>query len=416
MIDSCYARERCINLDWLEVHVQETGKPRDPDYFRNLGFPVDERDYGTRVFAQMFTILDPDGHPFMEVRRKPKTPILSEYDAHLRLTNRACYFDNAAGIMLQFIHDHDYLFVKITRADICLDFPRFDSNDDPARFMRRYMEGRYSKINQSNIHAHGTDHWEARVWNSVSWGSPASDIGTKFYNKTLELYDPASDTYKKPYIRQAWALCHFIDDVNRCTKLDDKGLAQKVTIWRVEFSIKSSVKNWMTLELDGKRKNYQSIRNTLECYQGREKLLILFASLANHYFHFKHYHEDTRKDRCPDKVLFDFEVRQAVYKVGKTPLLSEKKAPADLAKLASRLRDFRESHVNKEIHDACNIILSVLEKEEIMHELNHKFSREELEAFRIVMSMKSRGIQGDSAVLLRQIKALLNINDNTAIF
>ena len=68
---------------------------------------------------------------------------------------------------------------------------------------------------------------------------------------------------------------------------------------------------------DGKNKNKQSIRNTLDMYDSRDKLLMLFASLAQHYFHFKYYEPEQRKDRCKDKVLFQWSEMEYTYKVGK---------------------------------------------------------------------------------------------------
>ena len=57
----------------------------------------------------------------------------------LRLSNRTCYSDNAVQIMQDFLTKYDYEFVKIFRIDICLDFERFDSGDDPNLFLHRYI-------------------------------------------------------------------------------------------------------------------------------------------------------------------------------------------------------------------------------------------------------------------------------------
>lgn len=67
---------RCVNIDWLEVDALEPANGQDADYFRSHGLVVDEREYGTRVFAQMFTIYGSDHLPFIEIRRKPKRPYL----------------------------------------------------------------------------------------------------------------------------------------------------------------------------------------------------------------------------------------------------------------------------------------------------------------------------------------------------
>lgn len=143
---------RCVNLDWLEVCCCEPiDQPHDAEYFRACGWLVVEREYGTRVWGQMFTIEGTDHLPFLEVRREPKSQVIAVNICHLRFVNRVCYFENAAQLMSQFIDRYGYTFHHITRVDICLDFEYFDYGDLPRDFMRRFMQGKYSKINQANI-------------------------------------------------------------------------------------------------------------------------------------------------------------------------------------------------------------------------------------------------------------------------
>lgn len=416
--------QRCVNLDWLEVHCLEPyGDPHDAEYFRRVGLTVMERDYGTRVYKEMFTVNDALGNPFVEVRRAPYSTgysgIHDERECHLRLVNAACYLDNAADLMQQFIDTYHYEFNRITRVDICLDFERFDEGDDPAVFLSRYLRQVYSKINQGNITAHGADRWNGQVWNSVSWGSPTSAIGTKFYNKTMELYDPATGTYRKPHIRYAWLKCGLIDDFHKVLKRKDDGWYTP-QIWRVEFSIRSSVKKWFAIELNGEAKHYQSIRNTLNMYDCRDKLLTLFASLQQHYFHFKHYDKEQRKDRCPDKVLFRWNGMQVTYKVGRDDTLSilgegaKQSRPYDT--LLKKLRLYQQEKPQKDIVEACQVIISAIEGDYLRSDLRNPFSYHELLALQRALSMKASGDDTDVVVLMQEVKNLLKLNDKTAIF
>ena len=416
--------QRCVNLDWLEVHCLEPyGDPHDAEYFRRVGLTVMERDYGTRVYKEMFTVNDVHGNPFVEVRRAPYSTgyagIHDERECHLRLVNAACYLDNAADLMQQFIDTYHYEFNRITRVDICLDFERFDEGDDPAVFLSRYLRQVYSKINQGNITAHGADRWNGQVWNSVSWGSPTSAVGTKFYNKTMELYDPATGTYRKPHIRYAWLKCGLIDDFHKVLKRKDDGYYTP-QIWRVEFSIRSSVKKWFAIELNGETKHYQSIRNTLDMYDCREKLLTLFASLQQHYFHFKHYDKEQRKDRCPDKVLFRWNGMQVTYKVGRDDTLSilgegaKQSRPYDT--LLKKLRLYQQEKPKKDIVEACQVIIRAIEGDMLRSDLRNPFSYHELLALQRALSMKASGDDTDVEVLMQEVKNLLKLNDKTAIF
>ena len=416
--------QRCVNLDWLEVHCFEpSNDPHDATYFRRAGLEVVEREYGTRVYKEMFTISDRRGNPFVEVRRNPYSQgwqgVHAAEECHLRLVNAACYYDDAALRLQNFMDTYGYTFNRIARVDICLDFERFDEGDDPAKFLSRYLRQVYSKINQGNITAHGTDRWDGQLWNSVSWGSPSSAIGTKFYNKTQELYDPTSGTFKKPHIRYAWLQCGLIDDFHKVLKKNEDGWYQP-QIWRIEFSIRSSVKRWFTIELNGKERNYQSIRNTLEMYDCREKLVTLFAALQQHYFHFKHYEKGKRKDRCDDKVLFVWKDVQTTYKVGRDDITSilgdgaKKAKPYDT--LLRKLREFRQGQIKHDVLNACDVIIKVLEGDILRSDVRNPFNWQELLVLQQTLSRKAEGDTTDAAVLMNEIKQLLKLNDKTAIF
>lgn len=409
---------RCINLDWLECACLEPCDPRDIGYFEELGLMVLNRGYGTRVYAEMFTILDADGEPFLEIRRRPLTPVLSPKMCSMRLHNRACYLPNAAKLLADFITEHDYEFSRIIRVDICLDFPLFDSGDDPMKFVKRYLSGKYSKINQANISAHGRDDWEGRSWNSLSWGAPTSAIGTKFYNKTMELYDQSAKVYRKPYIRYAWMQCGFIDDLTYCTKRGEDGQSFTPQIWRLEFSIRSAVKGWFVIERDGKPKKFQSIRNTLRMYQSSSSLLLLFASLCRHYFRFKVYQEGVRKDRCPDKELFNFSGYQRCLSIDTSAFPSAAR-PADsrpLASLRDKLDGYLRHKSSQELVDACQVILKAIDGDLRAADYGGVFSKDEILALQKVMYRRSMGDSRDPMVILSEVKELLHLSSTACPF
>lgn len=413
---------RCVNLDWLEVHCLEpVGQPRNADFFRTAGFVVHEREYGTRVFREMFTVDGMDGQPLLEIRRNPASQglkgLFTPEDCHIRLHNRTCYFNDAAKCLTDFINTYGYTFRRIVRVDICMDFERFDSGDDPQAFLTRYIKHRYAKINQTNRTTHGIDRWAGCIDNSVSWGSPHSDIGTKMYNKTLELYNAHDGSYSKPYILWNWQEAGLIQDPIHCTA-ERKGQQKTITIWRVEFSIRSSVRNWFAIELNGIPKQYQSIRNDLSMYDGRDKLIVLFASLAQHYFRFKHFNGAKRKDRCDDKVLWNWQGVQLTYKVGReASLVSAQRNTKDpLVALINKLRYYQQTHSAREIHRACQILIEDMERNAVRAQMNSPWNYEDIRTLQLALQGKSGGDQRDVAVLMKEVKKLLNINDNTAVF
>lgn len=416
--------KRCVNIDWLEVFVFEPlNEPRNAAWFMLNGYFCNVREYGTPVYNEMFTIMDDRGNPFIEVRRDPKSQIMSPCMCHIRLHNSYCYRDDAAYLMYQFIESNGFTFQRISRVDICLDFEKFDSGDDPQKFLYRYINRTYAKINQSRLTAHGSDTWTERKWNSLSWGSPSSDIGTKFYNKTMELYDETSGAYKKPYIRYAWQCCGLIDDWQKVTKKAEDGSEYTPQIWRIEFSIRSNVKKWFAIELDGhqrthkgRQKHLQSVHNTLDMYAGRDKLLVLFASLAQHYFRFKYFKEDTRKDRCPDKVLFRWQRNEVTYAIGKDNTTTTQSADRAVTSLLNRMRQYQREHNDAEVKKACAVIIRCLEQEQLRGEILSPLKQEEINALRLVLSYRMSGDQTDAAILMRQVKQALRLNDKTLPF
>lgn len=410
-----HTQVRCVNLDWLEVHAYEpVGQPRNAFYYLSQGYVVKEREYGTRIYREMFIIEGLDGEDLLEIRRNPASQglmgIHQAEECHIRLKNRTCYFDNAANLLQTFLDKHGYVEYRISRVDICLDFVRFDLGDDPAAFVRRYFRHKYAKINQGNIAGHGTDAWSGQEWNSLAWGAKNSVVSTKMYNKTLELYDVKYDRYSKPYIREAWFNCGFIDNIVNVTKN-----GEKVDVWRVEFSIRSAVKNWVPIEIDGKEKNYQSLRNTLDVYSSREKILVMFASLANHYFHFKKYEKDKRKDRCKDKILFVFSGQQFIYKIGRnnTALGSGDSFKARYQRLIQHIRDYQSSHHGVELHKACEVIISSMYEENLRSELANPWSREELFTLKELLRLRTTDRDMTYEAAMTEIKKLLNITNRT---
>lgn len=406
---------RCVNIDWLEVHCREPlMQPHDANYYRACGYYVHEREYGTRVYREMFTIEGHDGKPFIEIRRNPASQGLNGIhdinECHIRLVNRCCYFDNAAILFEQFLGQHSYTDIRISRIDLCLDFVRFDYGDEPAAFVRRYFKRKYSKINQGRIHAHGNDTWSGQDWNSLSWGAKSSCVNTKLYNKTLELYDPKFDTFAKPYIRHAWLECGLIDNWERVTMN-----GELVNVWRLEFSITSAVKNWVTIELDGHAKKYQSLHNRLDCYYDRPKLLMMFASLVNHYFRFKYYEEGVRKDRCSDKLLFNFGGIQHFYKVGR-----DSYAPADNTKqfkkwsrLLTMLSDYQLTAPDMDVKKACETLKNALKEDNLRTAAINPWSRKELAELRTLLCVRLNKPELTYDEALNLAKCYLGITDRT---
>lgn len=381
---------RCVNIDWLEVSCEESNAvfPCNADYFRSQGYFVHERDYGTRVWGEVFTIEDNEGHDWIEVRRNPPSGDsefkgLTEFSCRLRLVNAQCYHKDCVQLLREFMLRHDYIFKAIFRIDICYDFEYFDYGDQPSRFARRILERKYRKINQCKIHAIGDDRWSDYDWETLSWGSPTSMVSTKFYNKSKEIETISTE---KVYIPYAWFLSGLIDNPVSRTKIDAHGKEYKPEIWRVEFSLKSKAKRWLVIEdVSGKRMKKTEIPHKLDLYDAPDKLWRRFQDLAFHYFHFKvarykevrkgltrpllaepSHAEDRqpiRKSLCPDKLLFrwdkDHEFEQLDMK------MRAAKPNNTMEILRRHLQNYRAQTEDVKQREAADIILEVLEREDL---------------------------------------------------
>lgn len=370
---------RCVNIDWLEVYACESNLnyPMNADYFRSHGYIVYEREYGTRVYSEMFTIEDQYGHAFIEVRRNPQSGSssftgLSELSCHLRLVNRACYANNPVRDMAEFMIKHDYIFQRIFRLDLCYDFIRFDSGDDPARFLRRYIENKFSKVNQCKVRVIGDDSWASFDWESVSWGAHTSMVGTKMYNKTKELKATGD---KKPWIKQAWFESGLVNDP-----------LNSPDVWRIEFSMHSSARNWIVIEdADSKHNKKRAVPHTLEMFDGRDRLWERFEEMAHHYFQFRYveYLDKVdsdgernlkRKDVCREKRLFNFNLDRTFYKIEGVSV--ECKPDKDDDILRRRLTLYREKHADPDLRRAIDILLNNLNRERLRQITAHGYAAE----------------------------------------
>ena len=428
-------QNRCIHIDWLEVYCLEPLDmfPLNADYFRSRGYVVKERDYGTRVYNEMFELLNEMGDPMIEVRRNPASGDsnfsgLVPESCHLRMPNWMLYQGNPVRFLMDFMLKHNYIFKRIFRIDIAYDFVEFDTGDDPARFVRRYLKGQYRKINQCQLTAHGADNWNQCDWNSLSWGARSSMVSTKLYNKTLELTEGKST---KPYIRTAWMADGLIDNPISITKRNEEGKMKQVNVWRLEFSMKSSCDGWIDIEMSkGRKIEKQRIPHRLSLFDGKDKLWERFQDLVYHYFRFKHleYVELTekydggvleavhsegrkvlrRKDRCRDKKLFYFDEGHQFTQLSAAP--TDRKANAKEDTLERRLRLFMMTHPSVEVERACKVILDTIDLDRLMDYTPQKRLRE-ARALQTVLKWKLAGDERSAMELLSIVNEMMNVED-----
>lgn len=422
---------RCINLDWLEVYCLESNDhyPCNAEYFRNQGYNVKERDYGTRVYKEMFTICNDVGDPLIEIRRNPASGNsdfqgLVPESTHIRLPNWMLYYGSPIDFLRDFLVRHEYIFKRIYRIDIAYDFEYFDSGDQPKRFAQRYFKGVYRKINQAEIHPHGEDRWTEFEWNSIKWGSPSSMVTTKLYDKTLELRKGKTD---KPWIKTAWMVAGLIDNPATMAKRNSQGEWYQPEIWRVEFSMMSAADGWIVLDwVNGKRQKKQTIPHRLNMFDSPDKLWKRFQDLAYNYFHFKVQEykkprtgiaaralgsildesklEPQRKDRCRDKILFYWDKGHEFCRLSAAP--SESRPHKDDMALMRKLQLYKNYHADHDIRQACDVLIHEIERVESLRFIPYGDNAER-RALQIALQRKIGGDERSVLALMEEIVQLL---------
>ena len=191
------------------------------------------------------------------------------------------------------------------------------------------------------------------------------------------------------------------------------GKPYKPAIWRVEFSIKSSAQRWFVIDRAVHGNGKIVMPHTLSLYDSKEKLLKVFASLAEHYFHFKYYDPDTRKDRCKDKVLFNFSPLDTFYKVDR--LASHKSDSKPFQRLLTLLRNYMLMHVSAGDKAAIERVIDMIETDILRMMKNPNTTQAEVLALRQVMKERIAGIR-DKSVTQRIAELTEIINNSPDLF
>lgn len=356
-----------LNIDWLEVFGIEpkSGVTLNADYYRAAGYEVKEREYGTRIYKEMFT-LKLGGIWCIEVRRNPygienNSSVMKHGSTHLRLTNQACYLRNGVDLIREFMEHHGITYKGITRVDICADFTRFENNKKPLNVIKKILERKIIRLNKGLFSIHGREGWNGQNVQTLKWGSERSMITTKLYNKTQEM----TDVKAKPYIQQQWRKAGIISD----NSTDD--------VWRLEFSIKSNCKKWIRCENESKEDaRLEYIKQDFNIYSNKDYIHELFDSLVKHYFRFKvaKYNSDgelERKTRCKDYELIaqEYEILKPKSDVEcAQPTRTEKVLLNYLDKIQDDIRGFWEPEWTRCIVTFRDIIA----RQKITKDIDHR--------------------------------------------
>lgn len=399
---------KCINLDWLSVYCLEPkGVVMNAAYYKNLGWSVEEREYGTPQYREKFTLMN-GRHPFLEIERNPYSlkqngGIFEPESCHIRLANRTLYQPNPVQQLTNFIIKYGYEYKGISRVDVCCDLTIFDNGMKPQDLANKYMKDKIWKVHQSKIDAHssdGDDTWRipihlgahgretktGRTWNSLKWGSPKSALSTKLYNKTLELETNTG----KFYIKDTWVKAGLCDlqkvryeyrnpktkEIEIRTKqicvvpgtavnqeIPIEG-AKKIDVWRVEFSMNSEGRKWIDLG------DNHIVDLSLKAFDNLDSLAATFFTCSEWLFCFIYAKWITqgstrmkeRTNRCKKLQLFNTKFLHSHYKPQRQ---TEMEDPSRTEKIMMYrlIAKSKDQNLSEAYREACHQVARNLSKE-----------------------------------------------------
>lgn len=399
---------KCINLDWLSVYCLEPkGVVMNAAYYKNLGWSVEEREYGTPQYKEKFTLMN-GRHPFLEIERNPYSlkqngGIFEPESCHIRLANRTLYQPNPVQQLTNFIVKYGYEYKGISRVDVCCDLTIFDNGMKPQDLANKYMKDKIWKVHQSKIDAHSTDgddSWRipihlgahgretktGRTWNSLKWGSPKSALSTKLYNKTLELETNTG----KFYIKDAWVksgLCElqkvryeYRNPKTKEIEIRSKQItvapgtainqeipieeAKKIDVWRVEFSMNSEGRKWIDLGEN------HIVDLSLNAFDNLDSLAATFFTCSEWLFDFIYAKWITkgatrlkeRTNRCKKLQLFNTKFLHSHYKPQRQ---TEMEDPSRTEKIMMYrlIAKSKDKNLSEAYREACHQVARNLSKE-----------------------------------------------------
>lgn len=265
-----------VLLDYLFVYGNFT---LDLNDFRLDGMELVNLNKSTSIFKSQY-ILKTNGIEICTIVAYPHSSILPRDSGMIKIANWVLYSPYCADIIHDAFTCLSFKFMRVTRADLCIDFTQFVGNLDPHDFVRSFFASQVFKRDKSKFKTIGTAsrHIEFEY---LKFGSNYSEVCSYLYNKTKELIDVKA----KQWIYDHWIAC---------------GWNEMDSVWRLEFSLKFQSKRMVSAD-SGEVSQF-----TLEELFNPKFRFDLFASLMQSHFSFYMEEKRMRSRQCViDKVAVD---------------------------------------------------------------------------------------------------------------
>lgn len=270
------------NIDWLEIYGVRTDRFQLPKN-HDGGLYAVRRPYGTRVYNDIYDVYASKDNLYCTICMNPLSAhsrggIINDYACHVKLANYYCYVPGAVRDFKSFLENIGVCVKNIARLDLCCDFQYFENGLAAKTFIKKYACGDYCKLHANKGRLYFTDE-EVKTYESVTFGSPKSNVTARLYNKSLEL----QEVKDKVYIRDCWM---------------QSNLKVGMNVWRCEFAIKAEGRK----SVDKEEGVVYNIGLDSLCIPGAVRDYFLYY--AKHYFLFSVYSPSKSKYRTKRLELF----------------------------------------------------------------------------------------------------------------
>lgn len=202
-------------LDWLQIFVY-LHKPLTN--YETEAIKIEVSDFPTKQFlsrARISLRICEKVLPFCELLFRPRTSIMPDVAAMLKIENARLYECNLMPRLSFVMSTLDIEYRSLSRVDVYYDCNKFHGGKSPRQFVQDYVSRKVLKIginkgflNFANLGytvANGTRKMPAGfkvgtpVWTGVTWGS-RDYVQTQIYDKSREL----REVKYKPHIVDTW--------------------------------------------------------------------------------------------------------------------------------------------------------------------------------------------------------------------
>lgn len=212
------ARPQVISLDWVAYSVtlalsyteRATGHA---NLVAPPGYTLVECKHGTPQYKRRLLLLDPQGDKVATLLLEPHSSIINPQDMYVEVANSMLYRDGGAQTVRSLVQAcHESAFRSLSRIDVACDFQPDTHQMAVINGLERldmYAQGKRSgcQFHEYTLPPGGGKVRKAPI--QLSWGSKASAMKWKLYNKTLEITttdDHGRQWCSKPYIPARWAM------------------------------------------------------------------------------------------------------------------------------------------------------------------------------------------------------------------